>query len=143
MTRSPERLQKLLRQNQLKLRAAELVKLWSSHGVAASPVSHTRFWKLIDRLRGGRSWPLEQVDDLRGAVSRFAGTSDLITVMGWNVEEEPPLLMSTQALLRALDRIERVYPDGFILIDEGSQSALVIDIDGEEGTHGSRVDLPI
>lgn len=143
MTRSPERLQKLLRQNQVKLRAADLVKQWSGHGVAASPVAHTRHWKLIDRLRGGRSWPLEQVNHLSGAVSAFVGASDLVTIMGWNIEEEPPLLVSADALMRALEGIEIIYPDGFILVEDGSQRALLIDIDGEEGIHGGLVDLPV
>lgn len=143
MTRSRERLAKLLRQNHLKLRAAELVSQWAEYDVAASPVAHSRHWKLIDRLRGGRSWPLQHVDDLTRSVRAFVGKSDLVTIMGWNVEDEPPLLLSTQALLRSAHIIRRVYPDGFIVIDDESQSALLVDIDDEEGIHAERIDLPV
>jgi hypothetical protein len=142
MTRNPERLQKLLRQNQLKQRAAELVSQWASHGISASPIAHGRYWKLIDRLRGGRSWPLEYVDDLGASVRTF-GKCDLVTVIGWNVEDEPPLLVSTQALLRAMSKIESIYPDGFILINDENQTALIVDIDEEEGIHANRIDMPV
>ncbi|HEX8534339.1 MAG TPA: hypothetical protein VF662_09235 [Allosphingosinicella sp.] len=141
MTRGTERLRKLLQQNRLKLRAAELVSRWASQGVATSPVVHERYWKLIDRIRRGRSWPLDYVDDLAAAVSDFTGNCDMVTIIGWNLEEEPPLLVSSRALLQAIHRIDSLYPDGFWLIDDDSRTALMVDIDEEEGIHANRIDL--
>jgi hypothetical protein len=143
MTRSPERLRKLLQQNRLKLRAKELVSRWASFGVAASPVAHDRYWKLVDRIRGGRSWPLDYVDDLGAAVSDFTAESDLVTIMGWSLDEEPPLLVSARSMLSTIDRIDSLYPNGFWLVDDASRSALLVDIDDEEGIHAARIDLPV
>ncbi len=86
---------------------------------------------------------MQHVDDLPGSVGAFVGKSDLVTIMGWSVEDEPPLLVSTQALLRAANKIGSVYPDGFILIDDESQSALLVDVDDEEGIYAERIDLPV
>ena len=140
--RDPEKLRKLLTQNRLKKRAAELATRWSAHGVSASTVAHDRYWKLIDRLKSGRSWPLQYVEDLSAKVRTFISGSDLMTVMGWNVEEEPALLVSSEALLRTMHTIATVYPDGFILINDESRSALMVDIVDDEGIHASVIDLP-
>ena len=83
------------------------------------------------------------MNDLPRSVAAFMGKSDLVTIMGWNVEHEPPLLVSTQALLRTANIIGSVYPDGFIIIDDESQSALLVDIDDEEGIHTERIELPV
>ena len=65
----------------------------------------------------------------------------MVTIIGWNLEEEPPLLVSSRALLQAIHRIDSLYPDGFWLIDDDSRTALMVDIDEEEGIHANRIDL--
>ena len=140
--RDPEKLRKLLTQNRVKKRALELSIRWRAHGVQVSTVAHDRYWKLIDRLEGGRSWPLQYVEDLSAEMRAFVSATDLMTVIGWIVEEEPPLLVSSEALLRTTHIIETIYPDGFILINDESESALMVDINEDEGIYAGVIELP-
>jgi hypothetical protein len=135
-------MKKLLTQNRLKKRAAVLVGQWASHGVSASPVAHDRYWLLLDKLRGGRSWPLQWTDDFFGQVKTFSAGLDMLTIMGWNVEDEPPLLVSAEKLMAKASALHHVYPDGLILINDASGEALLVDFDDEVGTHINIIDLP-
>jgi len=137
MTRSPERLAKLLRHNRVKRRAAELAGHWAAAGVSVSPVTHDRHWKLLDRLRGDRSWPLDFVEDLACSVRAFLEGCDLVAALGYDIEEEPPLLISAAALLRTSSTLAKIYPDGFVLVRDDTHQALIVDIDDEEGTHAA------
>lgn len=133
---------KLLTQNRLKKRAAALVGRWASHGVSASPVAHERYWLLLDKLRGGRSWPLQWTDDFLGEVQTFSAGSDMLTILGWNVQDEPALLVSAERLMAKAAILDQVYPDGCILISDVAGKALLVDFDDEEGTHINIIDLP-
>lgn len=139
---NPERLNKLLTQNRLKKRAAVLVERWATHYVSVSPVAHDRYWLLLDKLRGGRSWPLQWTDDLLGELRAFAADSDVLTILGWNVDEEPALLVSAEKLLAKAAALNQVYPDGFVLISDVTGKALLVDYDDNEGTHINIIDLP-
>jgi hypothetical protein len=139
--RNPQRMNKLLTQNRVKKRAAVLVRQWASHGVSASPVAHDRYRLLLDKLRRGRSWPLQRTDDLLGEVRGFVAGSDMLTILGWNVAEEPALLVSADTLVANASNLNHVYPDGFVLISDKGK-ILLVDFDDEEGTHINVVDLP-
>ena len=141
-TRNPERLNKLLAQNRLKKRAAVMVGRWALHGVSVSPVAHDRYWLLVDRLRAGRSWPLQWTDDLLTEVRAIIADSDMLTILGWNVDEEPALLVGAEKLVSKLPSLNHIYPDGFVLISDVAGKALLVDFDDEEGTHVNIVDLP-
>lgn len=136
------RMNKLLTQNALKKRAAVLVGQWTSHGVFVSPVAHDRYWLLLDKLRGGRSWPLQWTNDFLGEVQSFSAGSDMLTILGWNVDDEPALLVSAEKLMAKGSALNHVYPDGFILISDVAAKALLVDFDDEEGTHFNIIDLP-
>jgi hypothetical protein len=140
--RNPERINKLIRQGALKRRAKEITARWAKLGVSVSPVSHDKYWLLIDRLRGGHSWPLQFTDRLSDELRTFVADRDMITIIGWNVDDEPALLVGAEALLRSGSRLTEVYPDGFILVDEIGRSALLVDVDEEMGTHTNRIELP-
>ena len=139
--RNPERMNKLLTQNRLKKRAAVLVGRWAAHGVSVSPVAHDRYWLLLDKLRGGRSWPLQWTDDLLTEVHAFIVGTDMLTVLGWDVDEEPALLVSAEKLVAKLSSLSQIYPDGFVLISDVAGKALLVDFDDELGTHVNVVDL--
>lgn len=139
---NPERLRKLLTQNRLRKRASVLMRLWASHGVSVSPVHHDRYWLLLDKLRGGRSWPLDCTGDLTSDLRTFSLGSDMLTILGWDVEEEPPLLISAEKLITEASVLNHVYPDGFILISDHAGKALLVDFDEEVGTHINIIDLP-
>jgi hypothetical protein len=83
------------------------------------------------------------VGDLNAIVRQFIIQSDLVTVVGWNVEEEPPLLMSAQSLERVLHNLPSIYPDGFILVDGKGVAALMVDIDDEDDVYATTIELPV
>lgn len=139
--RDPERLKRLLRQNRLKKRATVLVDTWASHGVKVSPIAHVGYWKLLDQLHGGRSWPLDWVDDLTGSIQLLVGDKDMILIMGWDVTEEPALLISSRALLGMVAKIATIYPDGFVLINDRTRNALLVDIDEGVTVYANRIEL--
>ena len=140
--RNPEKMNKLIRQGTLKRRAKEITARWAKLGVSVSPVSHDKYWLLIDRLRGGHSWPLQFTDRLSDELKNFIADRDMVTIIGWNVDDEPALLVGTEALLRSASRLTEVYPDGFILVDEIARSALLVDVDEEMGTHINTFEMP-
>jgi hypothetical protein len=139
---NPERMNKLLTQNRLKKRAALLVSQWASYGVSVSPVAHERYWLLLDKLRGGRSCPLQRTDDFLGRVRTFIDGSDMLTILGWSVDQEPALLISAEKLAASSSSLSHIYPDGFVLISDAAAKALLVDFDRQEGTHTNVVDLP-
>jgi hypothetical protein len=126
-----QRLRKLLTQNRLKKRASVLMGLGASHGVSVSPIHHDRYWLLLDRLRGGRSWRLNWTGDLIAELRTFSLGSDMLTILGWDVDEEPPLLISAEKLMAKASVLNQVYPDGFILISDLAGKALMVDFDEE------------
>ena len=140
--RNPDEMKKRLAENRLKKRAATLVGLWASLGVSVSLVAHNRYWLLLARLRGGRSGPLQLTSDLPDHVRAFIAGSDLVTILGWSVDEEPALLVSAENILAKLSSLGHAYPDGFVLINDATQRALLVDLDDDEGTHVNIVDLP-
>ncbi|HYC94101.1 MAG TPA: hypothetical protein VEB39_00205 [Sphingomicrobium sp.] len=96
----------------------------------------------MDKLRGGRSWPLQWTDNLLAEVRAFSAGSDLLTILGWNVDEEPALLVGAEKLVTKASVLSRVYPDGLVLISDVSAKALLVDFDEDEGTHINIIDLP-
>jgi len=132
---------KLIKQNAISKRAADLVSRWAQLGISVSPVAHDRYWLLIDKLRGGRSWPLQRTDDLTRDLNAFAADRDMLTIMGWNVDDEPALLIGVESLLRTIAAVPDIYSNGFVLIDDVSSRALLVDIDDDEGIHTNRVNL--
>jgi hypothetical protein len=140
--RNPERLRKLLTQNRLKKQASVLMGRWASHGVSVSPVHHDRYWLLLDKLRGGRSWPLDWTGDFIAELRTFSLGSDMLTILGWDVDEEPPLLISAEKLMAKASVLNQVYPDGFILISDLAGRAFMVDFDEGLVTHINIIDLP-
>lgn len=138
-----ERMHKLLTQNRLGRRAVILIERWAAQGVPASRVPHERYWLLLDKLRAGRSSPRRRTDDLLGALRTFVADTDLVTILGWSVDDEPALLVSADKLVATLSSLNYIYPDGFVLISEAVGTALLVDFDDEEGTHLTLVDLTI
>ena len=134
---------KLLAQNRLRRLTAVIVAQWAARGVSVSPVALQRHGLLAEKLHGGRSWPLRWTDNLFGEVRDFAVGSDMLTIFGWDVREEPAVLVSADKLLAKLSSIHDLYPDGFILISDVKGKALIVDFDDEEGTHLDVIELPV
>ena len=139
--RNRERLNKLLAKNQLKKRASVMIARWASEGVSVSPVADDRYGTLLGKLRDGRSGPVEWTGDLLVELRNISAGADILTVLGWNVDQEPALLISAEKLLANASALSRVYPDGFVLISEVAGKALLVDFDDQEGTLITSIDL--
>lgn len=140
--RDPERMAKLLARNRLKKRAIELVKVWAAHGVAVSPVAHDQYLLQLGRLTGQLRWLEHPANDLVGAARAFVAGSDMLTMLGWDVRNEPALLVSASKLAATASNLSQIYPDGFVLINDTTGKAFIADIDDENGTRFNIADLP-
>ena len=58
----------------------------------------------------------------------------MLVIIGWDVDEEPGLLLSSEALRQSVAHLRAIYPDGFALLDRPLASALLIDFDGDDHT---------
>ena len=139
--RDPERRKKLLSESRRQKRAAGLVAEWASNDVCASPVAQNKYALLVDRLRAGHAWPLRWTNDLPGEVRAFVTAEELIVILGWDVEEEPALLVSSVRLTAKVAALDRIYPDAFVLISDVAGQALLVDFDADGGTHVNIVGL--
>lgn len=141
-TNDTSRLGKPIAQNHLSRRTSALTARWASHGLAASALAPERYKELVRRLRSGRSGSLNWTDDLLGEMRAFVLSCDIVTIIGWNVDEEPALLVSAQTLVERLPATTDIYPDGFILLNSDTGKALIVDVDEDEGTQTNLIDLP-
>ena len=136
MNENRQRLEELLRRKRRLSRVLDLVAIWAANGATASPLSQDRQADLIMALRAARRWKLKELsqqsaDPLAEAVREFIGHLDMVIIVGWDVNEEPAMLLSSQALNQSATRLKAIYPDGFLLFDLPATSALIIDFDDE------------
>ncbi len=136
-----DRMSTLLTQNHRKRRAAALINQWAGHGLAASTLSPDRYTALIGRLRGGKARLPQRTADLIGEMRDFVLSCDMVALIGWNVDEEPGLLVSAATFIDKLAATTSVYPDGFILFNDATGRALIVDLDEDEGVRTNLVDL--
>lgn len=106
-------------------------------GVMASALSADRQGELVSRLRRSPlhrtpQSPASSVDAVTDAVAEFAAGRDMMVLVGWHVDEEPALLLSFRALIRAIPHLRTVHPDGFVLLDQPLSAALLVDFDADD-----------
>jgi len=137
MIKNRSRLDELLRLRLRKSRVPTVVDAWAKIGVSVSAVSAQRQATMVTRLRaaGFRSSPtlppLSQ-EPLTRSVAEFAGSADILAIIGWGVDEEPAVLLTVDALNRSVPNLRLIYPDGFVLIEQPTKSALIVDFDGDD-----------
>lgn len=56
----------------------------------------------------------------------------MLVIVGWDVDEEPALLLSSEGLGRSVAQLRATYPDGFVLLDQPLTSALLVDFDEDD-----------
>jgi hypothetical protein len=104
------------------------VAAWAAAGVAASVLSDVRHEDIIKQLQGvGRS--KRQFGSLQNIVAELREAGDMAVIIGWNIDNEPALLIRSQALSQPDSIIRTIYPDGFIAAAQPLTSALIIDFD--------------
>lgn len=131
-TSSAGRLSNLLRRQRRSAALPQTVKAWSLTGFAVSPLSHERHEEVIERLRLDAGRRTNRCVSLSNALANLGDASDLVGVVGWNVDTDPGLLMSGKALHQEEAFWRQVYAEGFVVCDQPLSRLLLIDFD-EEG----------
>jgi len=104
------------------------VAAWAGAGVAASALSDVRHEEIVKLLRGsGRRQ--RQLGSLESIVAGLREASDMVVIIGWNVDHEPALLIRSQELSQPDSLLRTIYPDGFIAAAQPLTCALIIDFD--------------
>ncbi len=65
----------------------------------------------------------------------------MLTMLGWDVGNEPALLVSASKLAATASKLSQIYPDGFVLISDTMDKAFLADIDDQDGTRFNIADL--
>ena len=132
-----QRLDRALSGRRRARRVLDLLEGWAMIGVMASALSADRQGELVSRLRRSPlhrtpQSPASSVDAVTDAVAEFAAGRDMMVLVGWHVDEEPALLLSFRALIRAIPHLRTVHPDGFVLLDQPLSAALLVDFDADD-----------
>lgn len=126
-TSNTGRLSTLLRRRQRYAAAPATIKAWSLGGFTASPLSHDRHEELIESLRLEVGVRESKNDPLARALSRIGNASDLVAVVGWNVETDPGILLSGKAIDQTETFWRDIYPEGFLVCDQPLSQILIVD----------------
>ena len=84
---------------------------------------------LQHRIDGAVAWAEASSRPLSQDIDEFAASNDLLIVIGWDVDEEPAVLLPAEAVSRCVTSIRSLYPDGFVLLDQPATKAPVVDFD--------------
>ncbi|HWI87332.1 MAG TPA: hypothetical protein VNT42_13550, partial [Sphingomonas sp.] len=102
---------------------------WTQLGVSASPFADSRHTAFLEALRSGGSWQLDETADFAEDVRSFVASLDMVAISGWDVREEPIILLAAVDLVREAAKLTSIYPDGFILTDPSFTASLIVDWD--------------
>jgi hypothetical protein len=123
------RLSELLRRHQRASRTSETIKAWSVAGVTGSAFSHEQQEELLEGMRS-KAVRLEDRDgSLDAILTEFGSSSDMVAVVGWNVETDPGVLIPGKTLCRSEGFLREAYPNGFIVCDQPLTRLLIVDFD--------------
>lgn len=131
-TSDPKRLADLFRKRQRAAAAAEKIKEWSIAGFNASALSNERHEELVSKLRRDGSVRQAKSGSLNSALADIGAVSDIVAVVGWNVESDPGILLSGKALCRSEGFLREAYPDGFVVCNQPLSRLLLIDFDQDD-----------
>ncbi|MGK2911494.1 MAG: hypothetical protein ACSLE1_17080 [Sphingobium sp.] len=107
----------------------EKIKIWSFAGFAVSPLSHERHEELVERLRIEAGTRKSKQAPLASILANLGDTSDLVGIVGWNVDTDPGILISGKALHQDEAFWREAYPEGFVVCDQPLSRLLLIDFD--------------
>jgi hypothetical protein len=104
-----------------------MIKAWSLVGFTASPLSADRHEELIRSLRLKAGTRETKNDPLACALANIGNASDVVALVGWNVEIDPGILLSGKALDQTEAFWRDTYPDGFLVCDQPLSQILIVD----------------
>jgi hypothetical protein len=127
-----QRLSVLLKRQRRRNVLPDIIAWWAKHGISVSPVSDERHNSLTQVLQGGLSWPLDYSEDYISDVRTFVAQHDIVAICGWDIAEEPAVLVSAGDLSRYASDLTALYLDGFFIAEPTFQSGLGVDWDEDD-----------
>lgn len=125
------RLAVLQRRSFRRARAPEVEAAWALAGVPVSLISDVRQEDLVEQIRGGGT-RTSAVGSLQSIIAQLADASDMAVIFDWDIDNEPALLIRSGALVQPSAPLRAIYPDGFVVADEGATRALIVDFDDSD-----------
>jgi hypothetical protein len=122
------RLALLQRHRIRKARAPEVVAAWAVEGVTVSVLPDVRHDAVVEQLRGSAT-RARLVGSLQGIVAELGQTGDMAVIIGWDIDNEPALLIRSDALARSGASLRTIYPDGFVATNQPVTRALIVDFE--------------
>lgn len=140
---SPRRVPALSRRHRAS-RVLGVLEAWALVGVVAHAMPIAQQDEMIADLRRGdwqrTSERLDRSDAVLAQIlEEYDGRRDRVVVVGWNIDEEPAVLLSFEVLKRSVRYLWNHYPHGFLLSDQAVTSVLMVEADADEAA-GIRVD---
>lgn len=122
------RLAVLQRRRFRRARAPEVAAAWALEGVTVSLLSDDRQEDLVEQIRGSGS-RTNVGGSLQSIIAQFADAGDMAVIFDWDIDNEPALLIRSNALVQPSAPLRAIYPDGFVAADEEATRALIVDFD--------------
>ena len=94
-------------------------------------LSDVRHDGIVEQLRGSDT-RTRAVGSLQSILAELAGDGDMVLIVGWGIDNEPALLIRSDALAGAGASLRMLYPDGFLAADQPVTRALIVDFDDSD-----------
>ena len=121
-------------------RTPEMLEAWRNLGVRATALSHERSEQVIGWLRANWREPDQLVVDLERHLAPATESLDAIAVLDfWRWDEAVAVLVPASSLLGTARRLQEIYQDGFLAVDQLISTGLLVDFD--EHVVGARIAL--
>ena len=128
------RLAELLQRQKRKSHAPAILRAWADRGATATLLADSQHAELISWLRANWRQPDQSVAEIHGHVSAVVGRQHFVIVANfWEWDEAVAILVSATDVLRIENKLRQIYPDGFLIVDQHLQSALIVDFDDHAG----------
>ncbi len=69
------------------------------------------------------------VGSLQSIVADFGNGSDMLVIIGWDIENEPALLIRSAALARSGASLRTIYAEGFVVANQPTTRALIVEFE--------------
>ena len=122
----------LQRRRVRKSRAPDLIARWAAVGVTASALSDLQHEALLDSLRNPNEDRSRTAGSLSSIVADLGNASEMVVVIGWDVDEEPGLLLQSASLAQSNAFFRATYPDGFVAANQPLTRALIVDFEDND-----------
>jgi hypothetical protein len=120
-----------LLQRQTRLgRTPRFVAAWREHGVPVTAMNDERSEYLISWVREHWRQPDELISDLEPHLQLATEGHDVLLVLDfWSWDTAVALLVPTIGLRRTSPHLRKIYPDGFMVVDQALSRAMLVDFD--------------